>query len=99
MQVKQTGLAGLLSIEPLSLATRGIFLESFDLERYRGSGIADDFLQDYHSRSLYRVLRGLHFQVKHPQAQIVTVIHGRILDVAVDLRPDSKSFGHWYGWN
>jgi dTDP-4-dehydrorhamnose 3,5-epimerase len=45
------------------------------------------------------VLRGLHFQVKHPQAQIVTVIHGRILDVAVDLRPDSKSFGQWYGLN
>jgi dTDP-4-dehydrorhamnose 3,5-epimerase len=43
------------------------------------------------------VLRGLHFQVKHPQARIVTVIHGRIFDVAVDLRPDSKSFGHLYG--
>jgi len=43
------------------------------------------------------VLRGLHFQVRHPQAQIVTVIHGRIFDVAVDLRPDLKSFGHWYG--
>lgn len=43
------------------------------------------------------MLRGLHFQVKHPQAEIVTVIHGRIFDVAVDWRPDSKSFGHWYG--
>jgi len=80
------------------LATSGdFFLEGFHHERYRGSGIADDFLQDYRSRSLYRVLRGLHFQVKHPQARIVTVIHGRIFDVAVDLRPDSKSFGHLYG--
>ena len=98
MQIKQTGLAGLLLIEPLSFGDeRGFFLESFHVERYRNSGIADDFLQENHSRSHYRVLRGLHFQVKHPQAQIVTVIHGRVFDVAVDLRPDSKSFGGWYG--
>jgi dTDP-4-dehydrorhamnose 3,5-epimerase len=98
MQVKQTGFAGLLLIEPLSFGDeRGFFLESFQVERYRNSGIADDFLQDNQSRSRQGVLRGLHFQVKHPQAQIVTVMRGRVFDVAVDLRPDSASFGRWYG--
>jgi dTDP-4-dehydrorhamnose 3,5-epimerase len=98
MRVKQTGFAGLLLIEPLSFGDeRGFFLESFQVERYRSSGIADDFLQDNQSRSRQGVLRGLHFQVKHPQAQIVTVMRGRVFDVAVDLRPDSASFGRWYG--
>jgi dTDP-4-dehydrorhamnose 3,5-epimerase len=98
MQVKQTGIPGLLLIEPLSFGDeRGFFLESFHVERYRNSGIADDFLQDNQSRSRQGVLRGLHFQVKHPQAQIVTVMRGRVFDVAVDLRPDSASFGRWYG--
>ena len=59
--------------------------------------IADDFVQDNHSRSRQNVLRGLHFRIKHPQAQIVTVMRGRIFDVAVDLRPYSRSFGQWWG--
>jgi dTDP-4-dehydrorhamnose 3,5-epimerase len=98
MRVEQTELCGLLLIEPERYRDeRGFFLESFQAERYRDNGIAEMFVQDNHSRSCQGVLRGMHFQVKRPQAQIVTVIHGRIFDVAVDLRSDSETFGRWYG--
>jgi len=98
MDVKQTGLTGLLLIEPRAFRDdRGFFLESFQAERYRDNGIVDVFVQDNHSRSRQGVLRGLHFQVRRPQAQIVTVIRGRIFDAAVDLRAGSATFGRWYG--
>ena len=98
MQVKATGLLGLLLIEPLCFRdARGFFLESFQAERYRDAGIHEAFVQDNHSRSHQGVLRGLHFRVNRPQAQIVTVICGRIFDVAVDLRRASATFGRWYG--
>jgi dTDP-4-dehydrorhamnose 3,5-epimerase len=98
MHIKETGLAGLLLIEPQCFCDeRGFFLESFHPERYRAHGITDKFVQDNHSRSRQSVLRGLHFQIRRPQAQIVTVIRGRIFDVAVDLRPKSPSFGRWFG--
>jgi dTDP-4-dehydrorhamnose 3,5-epimerase len=98
MRVEQTGLDGLLVIEPAYFSDdRGFFLESFQIERYRAAGITDDFVQDNYSRSAKGVLRGLHFQVRHPQAQIVTVMHGRIFDVTVDLRRASSTFGRWFG--
>jgi len=98
MRVDETGLAGLLLIEPDCLRDeRGFFLESFHTQRYREHGMTDTFVQDNQSRSHKGVLRGLHFQVLHPQAQIVTVMCGRIFDVAVDLRPDSATFQRWYG--
>lgn len=98
MKLEKTRLAGLLVIEPRCFRDdRGFFLESFQRERYRQAGIADDFVQENHSRSGRHVLRGLHYQVKRPQAQIVTVIRGRIFDVAVDLRPKSATFGGWFG--
>jgi dTDP-4-dehydrorhamnose 3,5-epimerase len=98
MRVQSTGFAGLKLIEPQCFSDgRGFFLESFHAKRYGDNGITDIFVQDNHSRSLQAVLRGLHFQVKNPQAQIVTVVRGRIFDVAVDLRPASSSFGQWYG--
>ena len=98
MDVNQTGLSGLLLIEPQCFRDdRGFFLESFQAERYRDNGIKETFVQDNHSRSRRGVLRGLHFQVKQPQAQIVTVIRGRIFDVAVDIRGGSATFGRWYG--
>jgi dTDP-4-dehydrorhamnose 3,5-epimerase len=98
MRIKPTGLDGLLVIEPERYRDeRGFFLESFQAERYRTNGIIDLFVQDNHSRSRQGVLRGMHFQVKRPQAQIVTVIRGRIFDVAVDLRAGSATFGRWYG--
>jgi dTDP-4-dehydrorhamnose 3,5-epimerase len=98
MDVMPTGFSGLLLIQPRCFCDdRGFFLESFHAPRYRDAGIVDMFLQDNHSRSRRCVLRGIHFQVRHPQAQIVTVIRGRVFDVAVDLRPGSASFGRWYG--
>jgi dTDP-4-dehydrorhamnose 3,5-epimerase len=98
MHVEHTNLPGLLLIEPRCFRDeRGFFLETFHADRYRDNGIMDTFLQDNHSRSRRGVLRGLHFQVRRPQAQIVTVMRGRVFDVAVDLRPDSTTFGQWYG--
>jgi dTDP-4-dehydrorhamnose 3,5-epimerase len=98
MHVEQTELAGLLLIEPPCFRdARGFFLETYQRSRYGSVGINDDFVQDNHSRSAKNVLRGLHFQVKNPQAQIVTVVRGRIFDVAVDLRSGSPTFGRWYG--
>lgn len=98
MHVRETGFAGLLLIEPQHFRDeRGFFLESYQERRYRDIGINDDFVQDNHSRSARGVLRGLHFQVKRPQAQIVTVMRGRVFDAAVDLRPGSATFGRWYG--
>lgn len=98
MEIRPTGLEGLLLIEPRRFVDeRGFFLESYQRERYVAAGIDADLVQDNHSRSLKGVLRGLHFQVKRPQAQIVTLIHGRVFDVAVDLRPASKTFGKWFG--
>ena len=98
MNITRTPLEGLLLIEPLCFQDdRGFFLESYQLARYRNAGIPDQFVQDNHSRSAQGVLRGLHFQVKRPQAQIVTVIRGRVFDVAVDLRQVSPTFGRWFG--
>lgn len=91
-------LAGVLVIEPRCFRDeRGFFLESFHQERYREAGITDRFVQDNHSCSTRGVLRGLHFTVKKPQAQIVTVMRGRIFDVAVDLRRGSPTFSKWFG--
>ena len=91
-------LPGLLLIEPQRFEDdRGFFLESFHAGRYRDNGITDSFVQDNQSRSRRNVLRGMHFQVKRPQAQIVTVMRGRIFDAAVDLRPGSSTFGRWQG--
>jgi dTDP-4-dehydrorhamnose 3,5-epimerase len=98
VRVEKTALDGLLLIEPQRFGDeRGFFLESFHQTRYREAGISDQFVQDNHSRSRQGILRGLHFTVKRPQAQIVTVMRGRIFDVAVDLRHGSPTFGRWFG--
>lgn len=97
MKVAETSLPGVLLVEPEVFGDeRGFFLESFQAKRYAEAGIKDVFVQDNHSRSRRGVLRGLHFQVKRPQAQIVTVIRGRVFDVAVDLRPAASTFGRWF---
>lgn len=98
MNVSACHLEGILLIRPDAHAdSRGFFLESFELQRYRGIGIRDHFVQDNHSRSKQNVLRGLHFTKNKPQAQLLTVIRGRIFDVVVDIRRDSKTFGQWFG--
>lgn len=98
MKIIPTALEGVLLIEPACFQDdRGFFLESFQSSRYREAGIIDQFVQDNHSRSAHGVLRGLHFQMKRSQAQIVTVMRGRVFDAVVDLRPKSSTFGRWFG--
>jgi dTDP-4-dehydrorhamnose 3,5-epimerase len=76
---------------------RGFFIESYNLEDFADLGINANFVQDNHSMSKKGVLRGLHFQLKHPQGKLVRVISGRVYDVAVDLRFNSPTFGKWFG--
>ena len=91
MKAIKTPLEGFLVIEPdVYKDDRGFFLETYQEERYHQAEITDKFVQDNHSRSSKGVLRGMHFQVKKPQAQIVTVMRGKIFDVVVDLRKKSK---------
>ena len=98
MIITTTPLDGLLVIEPKCYQDeRGFFLETYQSKRYHEAGIIDAFVQDNQSRSMKNVLRGMHFQVKHPQAQIVTVMRGKIFDVGVDLRAASPTFGKWFG--
>lgn len=98
MKVNTTKLEGLLVIEPDSYQDeRGFFLETYQEKRYKEARITETFVQDNQSRSKKNILRGLHFQIKQPQAQLVTVIRGRVFDVAVDLRQSSKTFGEWFG--
>lgn len=72
---------------------RGFFLESYNERDFANLGIHDRFVQDNHSRSTRNVLRGLHYQIKHVQGKLVRVVEGEILDVAVDLRRSSDTFG------
>ena len=91
-------------IEGLSIITpavhgddRGYFMETYNYNDMKDNGIDISFVQDNQSKSKKGVLRGLHFQKNHPQAKLVRVISGVVFDVAVDLRPGSKTFGKWYG--
>jgi dTDP-4-dehydrorhamnose 3,5-epimerase len=98
MKVSRCPLAGVLLIEPDRFGDeRGFFLESYNRRRYIAAGIAEEFQQDNHSRSVRNVLRGMHFTRSKPQSQVVTVIRGRIFDVVVDIRTDSPSRGKWFG--
>jgi len=98
MKIIQTPLEGFLVIElDIHEDDRGFFLETYQKERYQQAGIADKFVQDNHSKSVKGVLRGMHFQIKKPQAQIVTVMRGEIFDVVVDIRKKSETFGKWHG--
>ena len=98
MKITETDLDGVLIIEPDIYGDhRGFFYETYNRERYRKSGINYDFVQDNLSSSIKNTLRGLHFQITHPQAKLVQAVSGEIFDVAVDIRPDSKNFGKWTG--
>jgi len=98
IKTKKTPLEGFLILELETFKDdRGFFLETFQEKNYKEVGIKDKFVQDNQSRSSKGVLRGIHFQVKRPQAQIVTVMRGSIFDVGVDLRQNSSTFGQWHG--
>jgi dTDP-4-dehydrorhamnose 3,5-epimerase len=77
---------------------RGFFFESFNARDFREvTGLDVDFVQDNHSKSAKGVLRGLHYQIQHPQGKLVRVVQGAVFDVAVDLRKSSPTFGQWVG--
>ncbi len=76
---------------------RGFFMETYQKERYFKAGIRYEFVQDNHSGSNQGTLRGLHYQIRHPQGKLVRACAGEIFDVAVDIRQFSPTFGHWVG--
>ena len=98
IKVKSTSLEGFLIVEPNCYKDdRGFFLETYQEDIYKAAGITDKFVQDNQSRSIKGVIRGMHFQVNRPQAQIVTIMRGSVFDVGVDLRQNSPTFGRWHG--
>jgi len=100
MKVTQTAIEGVLILEPKVFGdTRGFFFESFNQKVFNDAVGSDvNFVQDNHSRSAKGVLRGLHFQKPpHAQGKLVRVTQGSVFDVAVDIRPNSATFGQWVG--
>ena len=98
MRCIPTRIPEVLIVEPdVHRDGRGFFVETYQVEKYRAGGIDPVFVQDNHSRSLARTVRGLHMQRRRPQAKLIRVIAGEIYDVAVDLRRGSPSFGQSVG--
>jgi dTDP-4-dehydrorhamnose 3,5-epimerase len=97
--VTPTALPEVLVLEPKAYGdARGWFFESYNRRDFAAAtGIDTEFVQDNHSRSALGVLRGLHYQIRHPQGKLVRVVAGRVWDVAVDLRRGSPRFGQWAG--
>ena len=98
MEIKPTELPGVLLIEPRVFADpRGFFMETYHKARFNEHGLNGEFVQDNHSRSVRGALRGLHYQIEHPQGKLVRVVVGAVFDVAVDLRQASPTYGRWVG--
>jgi len=99
MKAIATDLPEVMILEPKVFGdSRGFFMESFNRRAFEAAtGCERDFVQDNHSRSRRGVLRGLHYQLEQPQGKLVRVTHGRVYDVAVDLRRSSPNFGRWVG--
>jgi dTDP-4-dehydrorhamnose 3,5-epimerase len=96
LQVTETKIPGVYLICPqVHGDARGFFFESYHQAKLEKSGIREVFVQDNHSRSRKDTLRGLHYQLKHPQAKLCRVVQGEVLDVAVDIRVGSPHFGRW----
>ena len=96
MKLIKTSIEGLLIIEPkIFRDQRGFFFESYSKRTFEDNGINIEFIQDNHSKSVKGTVRGLHFQEIRPQDKLVRAVSGEILDVAVDLRPGSPTFGKW----
>lgn len=98
LTIEDAGLAGVLLIKPdLFGDARGFFAELYHRQKYITAGLAKTFVQDNQSRSVKGVLRGLHYQLRHPQGKLVCAARGEIFDVAVDIRRGSPTFGRWTG--
>lgn len=98
MNVRQTELSGVLVFEPRRYPDdRGYFMEVWHQKRYADADVPETFVQDNISRSRRHVLRGLHYQHPSPQGKLITVLEGRVFDVAVDIRRGAETFGTWVG--
>ena len=98
MNIIPTAIKDVLIIEPKVFKdARGFFMETYHWNRYMTEGIDHSFVQDNLSYSVKNTIRGLHYQIKHPQAKLLQVLAGEIFDVAVDIRRSSQTFGQWIG--
>ena len=96
--VETCDIEGLKIITPTVFGDeRGYFMETYNYNDYKAAAIDMEFVQDNQSASKKGVLRGLHFQINYPQDKLVRVVSGEVFDVAVDLRPGSKTYGKWFG--
>lgn len=96
--IENTNIEGIKIIRPKVFEdNRGFFLEVYNKRELKKGGITTDFVQDNHSKSKKGVLRGLHFQTKHSQGKLIRVIKGKIYDVVVDIRKNSKTYGKYFG--
>ena len=98
MNFFQTEIPDVILIKPTVIEDhRGFFMESYHIEKFKRGGINSMFVQDNHARSVYNTLRGMHFQVKYPQAKLLRCIKGKVFDVAVDIREKSPYYRRWVG--
>ena len=98
LKFTEQSLPGVILIEPAVFEDdRGFFMETYHMGKYGEAGLDQRFVQDNFSHSRRHTLRGLHYQLKHPQCKLVYVITGEILDIAVDIRRGSPTFGQWMG--
>lgn len=98
MKLVETALPGVLRIEPRVFRdNRGMFFEAWQANRYQKVNIPGHFVQSNFAKSQQGVIRGLHYQLKHPQGKLVWVTRGEIFDVVVDIRLGSPTFGQWIG--
>ena len=98
MKLIETGIPGLVVVEPVVHGdSRGMFMETWNARRYGACGLPDRFEQSNVSRSSAGVIRGLHYQFPNAQGKLVSVLQGRVFDVAVDIRSDSPTFRQWAG--
>jgi dTDP-4-dehydrorhamnose 3,5-epimerase len=96
LEIVETSLPGVLLIKPRVFEDpRGFFMETYRADTMAAAGVSETFVQDNHSHSSRGVLRGLHYQLRHPQAKLCHVVQGEVLDVAVDIRLGSPHFGEW----
>lgn len=98
IRIEECGIEGLYIVTPTVHGdSRGYFMETYNERDFREAGLDMRFVQDNQSMSSKGVLRGLHYQKDHPQGKLVSVIMGSVFDVAVDIRPGSRTYGKWYG--
>jgi dTDP-4-dehydrorhamnose 3,5-epimerase len=98
MKFTPTAISEVILIQPkLYSDERGFFMETYQVERFAEAGIEVNFVQDNHSGSARGTLRGLHYQIRHPQGKLVQIVTGEVYDVAVDIRRSSPTFGKWVG--